>query len=481
VVTTENFKKIKEKIRENIQEKLIKNRKRILIGAAVTFSSLLIIYLGMSLYFINHFYIGTTINGISVSGKSVKKAEEKLKAQLRSYVLNLEERGDKSELITAVEVGLKYEPEGQFVAFKGEQNPFKWLSALLNREELDITAEVSYDKKLLMERIDKLRCFDSSNVIEPKNPSFKYEESGYVIVDEVQGNKVDKDILQAQVSVALLKRQTALDLEAVDCYVKPQYTSKSQKIIEVRDVLNKYVSSKITYTFGASREVLDGSVINTWLTVDENFDIILEEEKIKSYIAVLASRYNTIGKTRSFVTSAGKTINIGGGDYGWSVNRAKEIEALRTLIKEGKTVTRDPMYSQTAFARGSNDIGSTYVEIDMAKQYIWFYKNGQVIAQGSIVTGNVSAGHTTPEGVYSLKYKVRNTVLRGADYAAPVAYWMPFNGGIGMHDANWRSTFGGNIYRTNGSHGCINCPYNLAKTIYDNIQPGTPIICHNNR
>ena len=55
---------------------------------------------------------------------------------------------------------------------------------------------------------------------------------------------------------------------------------------------------------------------------------------------------------------------------------------------------------------------------------------------------------------------------------------MPFNGGIGLHDANWRKTFGGTIYKTNGSHGCVNLPPAVAKTIYENISAGDPVLCY---
>ena len=64
------------------------------------------------------------------------------------------------------------------------------------------------------------------------------------------------------------------------------------------------------------------------------------------------------------------------------------------------------------------------------------------------------------------------------EYETKVTYWMPFNGGIGLHDANWRSSFGGNIYQTNGSHGCINLPTAAAKEIYDRVYDGIPIICY---
>ena len=55
---------------------------------------------------------------------------------------------------------------------------------------------------------------------------------------------------------------------------------------------------------------------------------------------------------------------------------------------------------------------------------------------------------------------------------------MPFNGGLGMHDATWRSKFGGTIYKNSGSHGCINMPKNNAKKTYETIETNYPIVVH---
>lgn len=463
---------------EGITEKEVKKLNKIVLGIIVFLCVLLVIYLGMTVYFVNHFYFGTEINSINVSGKSVEKVKKQMRSELQTYTLNLKERGERNEQIKGDEIGLKYNPEDGFENLKDTQNPFAWLSAFFNVKDFKLTIGVLYDEKLLKEQLNKLACFDSSNIIEPKNPTFKYVDNAFVIVDEVNGNRVNKDILYEHVADAILNQATSVDLEAINCYVKPQYTSKSQKIIEVKDTLNRYVSSKITYTFGERKEILDGAIINNWLTVDENYEITFDEKKVKSYVEELATNYNSIGKIRNFVTSSGKIINLGGGDYGLSIDTDKESAFLSTAIKEGQTMTKEPAYIQTAFSQGNNDIGNTYVEIDILQQHLWFYKNGALIAEGDVVTGDVSSNHATPEGIYKLKYKEKNTVLRGADYTAPVDFWMPFNGGIGIHDASWRNEFGGNIYKTNGSHGCVNSPYYLAKAIYDNIDAGTPIICY---
>ncbi|MGH4117471.1 L,D-transpeptidase family protein [Clostridium sp.] len=427
----------------------------------------------------NHFYFGSSINCISVSGENVEVANEKLASQLHTYALNLIERGGKKEQIRGDEVGLSYNSDGQFNNFKNKQNPYKWVLAVFNREDSQMTEGVKYDKLLLKKRLDTLSCFDSSNIVEPKNASFKYTDKGYEIVAEVDGTKVSSDILYDSVTAAILKEETTIDLESINCYVKPTFTSNSQKTIDALNILNKYVFSKITYTFGEHKEILDGSTINKWLTVDENLKVTFNEDEVKNYVDVLSKNHNTIGDMRNFTTSQGKTKNVGGGDYGWSINKVNETSALITALKEGKTIKKDPEYIQTAVSHGNNDIGNTYVEIDLTNQHLWFYKNGSLISQGDIVTGNVSSNHKTPSGIYKLKYKQKDAVLRGADYAAPVTFWMPFNGGIGIHDANWRSSFGGKIYKTSGSHGCINSPHYLAKAIFDNIEPGTPIVCYN--
>ena len=108
---------------------------------------------------------------------------------------------------------------------------------------------------------------------------------------------------------------------------------------------------------------------------------------------------------------------------------------------------------------------------------VLFYK-GNLVLETDFVSGDMSNGNTTPGGLYGLTYKTTNAVLRGADYVTPVYYWMPFNGNIGMHDATWRTEFGGDIFLTNGSHGCINLPLDKAAAIYPYLTTGFPIICY---
>lgn len=452
--------------------------KKFCIGIVICCCTLIVIYLGTTVYFTNHFYVGSSVNCISVSCKTVKDVEVEMPSEVEAYSLELDERGDVKEEIGAADIGIHFEPGSEIQNLKDSQNPFGWVKALFNKQDYDMPGIINYDEELLNKALDSLSCFNSNNIVNPQNPTFKYESGGYVIVDEVYGNKINKDILRENVVKAIVNGETKINLEEVNCYEKPQYTSASKEIQDTKILMDKYTASNISYKFGGSTEVLNGATISSWIQATNNLEVTLDEGKVREYVDKLASSYDTIGKTRDFKTTYGSIIKVSGGNYGWCIDKSSEIQELIANIKEGKSIEKEPKYIQTAITYDVNDIGNTYVEVNLSSQHLWCYKNGNLIAEGDIVTGNVSSGCGTPAGTYVVDFKQRNAVLKGPNYSAPVSYWMPFNGGIGLHDASWRSTFGGSIYMTNGSHGCVNAPYYLASKVFENIEAGTPVICY---
>ncbi|MGE5627996.1 MAG: L,D-transpeptidase family protein [Solirubrobacterales bacterium] len=452
---------------------IFKKAKFVLLASFYYFFAL---YLQGSEFFTNHFYPGTEINSISVGCKSPSAAKEKIDSALTDYTITFNGRNDESQSIKGSDINLKLQDEKEFTKLKDRQNMSSWVCGLFNMELIKDDTKTVFDEKKLKEKIDNLTFF--KNTIEPKNPEFKYTDTGYVILNEIQGTKIDKNSLYLKTVDSILKGEAEINIEAAGCYIKPQYTAESKKVTDTRDTLNKYVSSKINYTFGNSSEALDGNIINKWLSVNDNLEIVVDRNKVNSFLDMLSTKYNTAGKTRHFKTSSGSYLDIGGGDYGFVINKDKESENIITAVKDGKTLIKEPEYSNTGLFRGENDIGSTYVEIDLNRQHMWFYKNGSLLVQGGVVTGNISNHTGTPRGIYSLKYKMRNAVLKGPGYEAPVNYWMPFNGGIGIHDASWRGEFGGNIYIYNGSHGCVNTSYSVAQAIFNNIDANTPVVCY---
>ena len=305
----------------------------------------------------------------------------------------------------------------------------------------------------------------------------KYRAIVNGVIKEDEGTELLEDKVKEAVAAAVMSLEESVDLEEQGCYVSPSITSEDEALKTACETMNKYVGARITYQFGDKSETLSGDEIRNWLTVNGT-SVGINEGKATEYVKKLAASYDTAYKAKSLKTSYGKTVSITGGSYGYKINQAKEAATLVSLIKNGEQTSREPEYSQKGASRTGNDYGNTYVEINLTAQHLYFYVKGKLVVQSDFVSGNAAKGWSTPAGAYSITYKQRNATLKGQGYATPVSYWMPFNGGIGLHDANWRKTFGGTIYKTNGSHGCVNLPPAVAKTIYENISAGDPVLCY---
>ncbi len=249
--------------------------------------------------------------------------------------------------------------------------------------------------------------------------------------------------------------------------------------LDAKEQLKSDISDmKITYRFDEAEEILNGEEISGWLMDLPDGSISVNETPAKEYVASLAKKHDTFGQTRSFMTHAGETINVSGGDYGYWMDRVSTRQELIDQILTGQSAELTPVYYGTASKYGSDDIGSTYVEINLGDQHLWVYQDGSVVNESDFVSGGLFKGNNTPDGTYAITYKERDATLVGQGYESAVKYWMPFNGNIGMHDASWRSTFGGHIYYMNGSHGCINLPPDKAREIYDQVEKGEPVVVY---
>ncbi len=153
-------------------------------------------------------------------------------------------------------------------------------------------------------------------------------------------------------------------------------------------------------------------------------------------------------------------------------------------VDESGRMVRNPALPTQGIVRANPYGNQTCVEVVLSEQQIYVYQGTELVLVSPCVTGSVYGGHATPSGRYSIYHKERNRTLRGTNnngtkYASFVNFWMPFNGGIGLHDANWRSSFGGDIYVSGGSHGCVNMPYDRAEALYSISYVGMPVYVHN--
>lgn len=460
--------------------------KKVAIAAGSIAGVAAVVYLGGAFYFNSHFYLGTTVNGNDFSGKSVKAAETYMGKQVDSYVLTLNEIDGGTETISGQDIDLTYKPGDDLEKVKDQQNPFLWPVCLWSKSELTASVGVEYDAGKLETVINSLDCMKEENQTPSQNAQPKYDGNQFVVQPEVVGTAINVENFKKAVDSYISGFQPQMDMEEENCYTLPKYVSDSQEVSDAVTKMNQYLGSKITYDLSPKTEVVDRTLISQWLTVDENMQVTFDSEKITAYIKELASKYNTVGTTRQFVSGRGDTVNVSGGDFGWSMNQKDEYAALVANIESGKEVTREPKWSRRGADHGDmNDYGNTYAEVDLTTQKFWFFQDGKAIMNCDIVTGKPNGSDDTPQGSYDLTYKTKNAVLRGEklangeySYESPVAFWMPFNGDIGFHDASWQTRFGGDWYKTHGSHGCINMKYDDAQKLYDLINESTPIICH---
>lgn len=262
----------------------------------------------------------------------------------------------------------------------------------------------------------------------------KYKEPGYVAIDNVDGNITKKVKVKSNVNT------------------------------------NKLGSYEVKYT------------------VEDTSGNKIEKTRVVRVIDNTKPILNLIGKTTMHIDLHAKYNEAGynahdniDGDLTNKVSVSGSVNPHVVGVYIIRYTVKDKMNNTTTKTRTvhvgnqADQDRATNIQISIANQRLHFYKNNKLIITSSVVTG-LKNKHDTPRGTYRILSKSRNTYLTGPGYRSYVNYWMPINSrGVGLHDASWRSNFGGSIYINNGSHGCINLPFNVAKIIYENASVGTKV------
>lgn len=459
------------------------------VAAAMVVVAAGCVYGAGTYYFSNKFFVGTSINGLDCSMKTAAQVEDLIAQKVEDYSIDVKTADQGDQSIEGSSIDYKYVPDGGIQTLLDKQKPYEWVKGFFEPSTYSAEENISFDENKLKEQMLSLNCAKEENQVAPENAYVAFQDGQFVIVPETQGSMLDETKALQALEDAVSDSKTEVDFSKLDVYQKAAVTKDDPTLQATLSECNNYTKASITYTFGDQTEVLDGNTIKDWLQFDENGQFVKNDDalkqKITEWVAGLAQRHDTLGSSRSFTTTSGNTITVSGGEYGWQINQSEEVNQLFNEITTGQTVSREPLYSSRAATYGPpNDIGSTYIEVDLSAQHMYYYQDGSVIFDSDFVSGNMSySDRATPTGIYSLYYKKSPDVLRGKalpgggyEYETPVTYWMPFCGGVGFHDANWRSSFGGDIYLTNGSHGCINLPPSKAAELYNIIQTGVPIV-----
>lgn len=468
------------------------NHKKPVLICGIVVLVLLVVYLAGMLYYNDKFLNGTMVNGSDVGGMTLQKANDQLSKKVNGQSLKLIFNDGQSEVLQSAQLGVSYNKDNSLNQLMKNQNKWAWFIGFFKNEKNILTDLIQISDENLTNGIASMEHAKEENQIAPTDAYIQYKDGSFSIIEETLGSKFNTEELVKNIKVALSEGKQQLDVTKANGYVKPQVYKDDQDLNNQLKVANEYCLSTITYTTPKGKEIaLDGSTLITWLSKQDDGSYTKDEsvfkEKLTAFVKELASQYNSIGATRTFTGKDGQSHTVSGGTYGFRVSTDSEVSALLKMINENKSENnRIPEHTGQLPSGENGGLGTTYLEINITKQHLWFVKDGSVVLESDFVSGKESdSTRLTPSGTYYIYNKERNRVLRGTkqpngkyEYESPVSYWMPFNKGIGLHDASWRSTFGGDIYINSGSHGCINLPTGFAGSLYSQIYVNLPVVVY---
>lgn len=426
------------------------------------------------------FYEGTTINGIDVAGLDSAGALQKLTDEFESKTLTITNPwNDTVDTLPYKNLNIDFSNLNAFInASFDTRNMTEEQFAdktYVNALSYDITKDIDLAKADLT----GISVVNEELLVPSSDAALTYDiKSGKVdIVEEVYGNIFKEDVFKGKLSAAILEGADTLSFDKED-YILPEVTADDEAFLQKKATIENYLNKTVELSLCGMGITIDNEDIRTFIDVDAEDG--LSDDAMQAYVKKVCGRFNTYGDSRPFTTSTGESIMIPGGNYGWLIDDAGTAGKIKKALASDKsTVKTEAAYKVQGQRPADDEISNTYVEVSLRDQRIWMYKDGQLIVSDDCTTGMVGDPEChTNVGTFRLTYKTTNRVLKGPTWEDFVYFWMPFDGGIGLHDATWRTEeeFGGDNRYGNGSHGCVNLRLATAETVYNNMEDDVPII-----
>lgn len=338
---------------------------------------------------------------------------------------------------------------------------------------------VTVDQEKALEYASGLTDLNPDGTVCAENAHITYQEdTGYVIVPETPGTELTTEAFVQALVLAINEENPELDVTGL--YQTAEITSDNETLNTIKDEANAILSTTLTIQNDYYSVTLAKADILSMVSVTDS-GVEIDASAVKAWVNENeVSAFNHVGVSRNVTTAQGNVISLSGGTYGNRVDATKEAEQIVADLKAHEDKTRAPIYAyeEKGGSTENDGVGYTYLDVDISAQTVYLVQNGEVVYSTPMVSGNVTSGYVTPTGIYYVSWKTTDWHMK--KYNVDVAYWMPIDDstGVGLHDASWRSSFGGTIYQGNGSHGCINLPYDAAKYLYNNTSVGIPVIVH---
>lgn len=445
------------------------------------------VYVGYAYKFADNFGYGlnTYINGMNVTGYDAETVNDILLKKIDLKQLKIVDPDGKTYKVPTTDIDLSVDYLESLNRIMASQDPFKWPVYYFNQQNYKVEPVVTFDEEKLLSNVDKCLIYsgdvyDIHNTIE----IVKTADKGYVIKDHTQ-NLICKDLVNERILEGVYNLEDTIELDKDTYYKSLIVSTEMRNNVAIYDKINRVQNYTYTYLIRDKEVVVGPGQIANWILTDEDGKFVsdsdgkysLDEKKAEEGIKEILRQYETINITRHFMSTRGDEITFEGGLYGDDID--EDLEAKEFLDKYNHNITgvkREPVYKCQARGDGYDDLGGTYIEVDMSAQKLYYYEDNKLKLETDVVTGNIARRTGTPAKICYIYYMQRNRTLRGPGYASFVYYWMAVNGNIGLHDATWRRRFGGDEYKYNGSHGCVNMPKSKAGELYNMVEVGTPVV-----
>lgn len=452
---------------------------KLVMGVFVLFG---LIYCGGFFYFQDHFNFNSQYAGIDISNLTVKAASDKVEKQLLAKEYKLIEDGQTVKKIQLADLKPTFNLNKSIKQAFKQQDHANWMSEML-------TAKVyadSLDQEVDLDVADLASDLNQSELKGNKRkPAIQaelaYDEAkGYYATEGQAGTEIQAEKLEEVLDQALTTKETDIKLE--EAYDQPIAVEDNKKLQDKLTKIDKIANNEFSFELGGDTVETDKKKIESWMTLSDDDEIQLDREAIAAYLTELNEKYSTFNKYREFNSTNFGKVEVQPGILGWEIDVEAETEAIASALEAGKSVPAEPVfYSTGGIAGAADDIGDTYVEVDLASQTMYLYYEGTLITETPIVSGK--DGAETVPGANAVIEMLTDTNLVGynqfynVNYSTPVSYWIRFDDKAqGIHDAPWQSAFGGDVHTYAGSLGCINTPYDQVSLIYSYVDYGTPVI-----
>ena len=432
------------------------------------------------------FLPNTTLDGEDVSLQSPEKIDRMTRERGTDRVLTFREMGGRSETISYRSVGYEHTRTPSAAYLAAGQNHWLWPVSLWRKTAFTSEKGFTYDKERLKKRVHALQAISGTGIVDPEDAAIVKGKDRYELIEATDGNRLDEKKVLECAEKAIESGETSISLGEKDCYLKPARRSDDAHLQSAFERIDAVQNETVTLELYGSSVPVDKSVFFDWLQFDEDTaEVSLDQDALTAYVNSLAGRLDTFGKARQFRTSAGDTVAAGGGghdNYGFTLQKEDTKRVLEDAILGGESVKAEAVWERTGrtITPEGDDIGRTYIEISIDRQHMWYYRDGTLAAETDVTTGKMADNRETPTGVFYVMNKMSHYTMRGSYGSSFVnfALLIDSENGIYIHDAPWRTRYGGQIYVTDGSHGCINTPYDAEKQLFETVDTGTPVVIY---